>query len=93
MHSTASVVSTLYICTSSEQPPMAARNGMAAKVAIAVVLAALGAVLVLCFVSNATWRRVALLQKGVPARTEELWFGAGVTDDLNRMVRIGMVIE
>eukprot|EP00961_Rhodomonas_salina_P131409 1768605-Rhodomonas_salina.4 len=44
-------------------------------------------VVVLCFVGSTTWKRpTVLLQR---ARTQELWFGAGVTDDLNRMVRIG----
>eukprot|EP00286_Rhodomonas_abbreviata_P007692 CAMPEP_0181325436 /NCGR_PEP_ID=MMETSP1101-20121128/20919_1 /TAXON_ID=46948 /ORGANISM="Rhodomonas abbreviata, Strain Caron Lab Isolate" /LENGTH=138 /DNA_ID=CAMNT_0023433733 /DNA_START=1 /DNA_END=417 /DNA_ORIENTATION=+ len=72
----------------------------AMQMAVVSTMALVGAVLVLCFVSNASFKRVELVERSPAlerqaqlARTQELWFGAGVTDDLNRMVRIGQTMS
>jgi len=31
--------------------------------------------------------------KPAPARTEMLWFGPGISDELNRMIKLGKVRE
>lgn len=70
-------------------------------VALAVALAGAGAVILI--VESALFRSAGeshdisahYMLEQIPdekARFQELWFGPGITDDLNRMVKIGLYI-
>ena len=71
-------------------------NGHIRQALVALTVALIGAGAVLLIVSSSTLRQsedisVHYMLEQIPekARFEQLWFGPGITDDLNRMMKIG----
>ena len=72
------------------------RHGHVRQALVSSAVALFGAFAVLLIVGSSSLKksedfsvRYMLEQNPGKARFEELWFGPGITDDLNRMVKIG----
>ena len=70
-------------------------SGQRRQIAAALGVICIGVVAVALVVGNATLkpsehRTMLMPSSAAPQRTTELWFGPGISDDLNRMIRMGV---